>query len=122
MASGYTKIDELDFELNGSSALREHLERLRQLALAFNMELEFGGSELYGRLEKTDPAGERRGWESEIGARRRAARQVVRGYKRMAEHALAIAQLTPKTWAVFVRNYVDAEIKPEKSKKFDVNA
>lgn len=121
MASGYSKIDELDFELNGSSALRDHLEKARQLSLALNMELEFAASELEARLEKTDPVSVRRGWESDSGARRRAARQVARGYKRMAEHALGIAQCTPKTWRVFVQNYIDVKIRPESS-KFDVNA
>jgi hypothetical protein len=111
-------IDELDFEITGSSALRQHLEHVRQLAIALHMELEFAAAELQGRLEKTEPCESRGGWP----ARRRAARQVTRGYKRMAELALGIAQLTPKTWAMFVRNYINAEVKPEKSKKFDVNA
>lgn len=120
MASGYTKIDELDFELTGSSTLRDHLERVRQLSLALNMELEFAAAELQARLEKTDPCCEKRSYETGSATKRRAARQVARGYKRMAEMALGMAQLTPKTWKVFVRNYVDVTVKTDKS-KFDVN-
>jgi hypothetical protein len=118
MASGNTMIDELDFEISGSSALRQHLEQARQFAIAMHLELEFAAAELQGRLEKTEPTEARGGW----AARRRAARQVTRGYKRMAEYSLAIAQLTPRTWAMFVRNYVNTDVQPEKSKKFDVDA
>lgn len=122
MASGYTHIDELDFELTGSSALRDHLEKARQLLLAASMEFEFAAAELQGRLEKTDPCVDKGSWNSTSGHRRRCAKQVSRGYKRMAELCLGAAQMTPKTWRVFVRNYIDNAVSKAEKSKFDVTA
>lgn len=122
MASGYSKIDELDFEISGSSALRDHLDKARQLMLAANMEFEFAAAELQARLEKTEPCVEKGSWTSDRAHRRRCAKQVARGYKRMAELTLATAQMTPKTWQVFVRNYIDNAVPTAEKSKFDVTA
>jgi hypothetical protein len=122
VASGSYRIDELDFEINGSSALRDHLEKARQLMLAASMEFEFAAAELRGRLEKTEPCVEKGSWNSGSGHRRRCAKQVARGYKRMAELCLAAAQMTPKTWQVFVRNYIDNAVSKAEKSKFDVTA
>lgn len=122
MASGYSKIDELDFEINGSSVLRDHLEKARQLMLAANMEFEFAAAELQSRLEKTEPCVEKGSWNSGNAHRRRCAKQVANGYKRMAELCLAAAQMTPKTWKMFVRNYIDNAVRTAEKSKFDVTA
>lgn len=114
-------IERLDIELNSSSALREHQDRARQLALALCMEFECAASEIQASLEKIDPLGiEKRSWENDRGVRRRAARRVSRGYKRQAELALAISQMSGKTWAEFVRTYVPDSTAKDKKPEFDV--
>jgi hypothetical protein len=121
VASLENKIDELDVELNGSTALREHLERIRQIELALAMEYEFAASDIQARLEKTAPTGaSNRFYESDQAVQRRAAKEVAGGYKRMAELHMAAAQLTGKTWAKFTRNYV-GEVK-KAAQSFDVHA
>lgn len=121
MASAYNKIDELDFEVNGSAPLREYLDKVRQLALTFNLELVSAAGELQAALEKTPTCTEKRSWETDKTLSKRAARQVARGIKRQGEYALAIAQLSPRTWAIFFRNYMDTAIRAEKRKPFKLD-